>query len=336
MKVRLSEIAKQANVSVSTVSRILSGDTSRRASAETVERVFEAARTLGWVDNRAESIRRTQKLLKIGIIFISDYESLASEFFQSILIGAERELGKRAKEVNLSYYAVTTADADYEERLLDFDAAIILGRGSWETIDKIITSVPVVVYAGVNSIGDMDEVLCDVREGMKDAVRYLYSKGHRRIAYIGPAESQGNIFNEHRYQGYLEGLDDVGIGRGNAIYEDVYLSPADGYAGTGRLLDRVTPTAIVAANDNTAIGVLRKLKEKGIKVPEDVSLIGFDNSEASGFLEPALTTFDVPKSEIGRFAAKMLVDACMNKRDFPVRLSIPYTIVERESAEGIM
>ena len=78
MKVRLSEIAKQANVSVSTVSRILSGDTSRRASAETVERVLEAARTLGWVDNRAESIRRTQKLLRIGIIFISDYESLAS------------------------------------------------------------------------------------------------------------------------------------------------------------------------------------------------------------------------------------------------------------------
>ena len=331
-KVTLKDIAGKSGVSVSTVSRILSGDMSRRPSEETRGRVLAVAHELGFIESRTKSIRKARAPITLSSVFLSDHESLSSEFFQKILSGIDKEIGRLGEEYNIRYSVKSSLDSSFLSELEGSDAAIILGRGSDETIAAIRKRIPVLVYAGLNSIGGMDEVVSDAEEGMADAVRYLYGKGCRAIAYVGPADTS-EVLNEHRFRGYLEGLDSIGISRGNAIFESVHLSPQEGYEGTVRLLERTIPDAIVAANDNTAIGVLKALTENGLKVPDDVMLTGFDNSESSAFLEPSLTTFAVFAEELGRFAAKIIVDRCLNERSYPIRISIPYRLIERKSTE---
>ena len=334
-KVRLSEIAKLSGVSESTVSRILSGDTSRKVRAETVRNVLAAADELGWASSRTESVRRFRRHVNIGIIFISDHESIASDFFQGVVKGVEEEASiLSGKGENLSLSQLSADDDNYDSSLAAFDAAIILGRGSKERIDSIVSVVPSVVYAGLNSTEGMDEVLCDSREGIKEAVGILYGMGRRKIAFIGPVGSGKRLFNEHRYNGYLEGLDEVGIGRSSAIAEDCFLMPQDGYEAARRLLSVAMPDAIIVANDNTAIGVIRLLKERGIRVPDDIAVTGFDNIASSAFLEPSLSTFDVPKAALGRFALRVLLDRVENHSSYIVRMTIPYTVIERESTGG--
>ena len=225
-KVTLKEIAEISGVSVSTVSRILSGDTSRKTSEETASRVLRAAHDLGFIESRTKSIRKARVPITLSSVFLS--ESLASEFFQRILSGVDREIGRLDEEYNIRYSVASSSDSSFPASLEGTDAAIILGRGSDDVIDSIRGRVPLLIYAGLNSIGGMDEVISDAGRGMADAVRLLYGKGRRRIAYIGPADTD-RVLNEHRFAGYLEGLDSVGIGRGNALYESVHLSPQDGY-----------------------------------------------------------------------------------------------------------
>ena len=331
-KVTLREIAERSGVSVSTVSRILSGDMSRRPSEETASRVLQTAQEMGYVESRTDRIRKVRTPIHLSTLFLSDHESLAAEFFQKIIGGIEKEIERLGREYNIVHTVVTSSDSSFLESLDGLDAAIILGRGPDGLIGEIRRCIPLLIYAGLNSIGGMDEVISDAEAGMADAVRHLYGRGCRNIAYIGPANMR-KILNEHRFSGYLEGLDSVGIGRDRALFENVHLTPQDGYEGAKRLLPRSVPDGIVAANDNVAIGVLRALKELGLSIPEDIMLTGFDNSESSAFLEPSLTTFDVPAGELGRFAAKIIVDRCMNPRDCSIRISIPYRLIERESTE---
>ena len=331
--VTLKEIAERSGVSVSTVSRILSGDMSRKPSEETASRVLQIAQDLGYIESRTRRIRTARPRISLHTIFLSDHESIAMEFFQGILSGIEKEIARLSDEYNISHAVISSSDTSFPATIEGSDAAIILGRGSDEVISMIQTMVPLQIYAGLNSIGDMDEVISDAKAGMSDAVRYLWGKGRRHIAYIGPADRKGTIRNEHRFLGFLEGLDSVGIDRSSALYENVHLSSQEGYEGMLRLLDRAVPDAVVAANDNAAIGALRALKEWGLDVPGDVMLTGFDNSEASAFLEPSLTTFAVETGELGRFAAKIIVDRCLNPRTCPIRISIPYRLIERESTE---
>lgn len=91
------------------------------------------------------------------------------------------------------------------------------------------------------------------------------------------------------------------------------------------------PTAVVCANDTVAMGVLKALGEEGIAVPSGISVIGFDNIENAAFLSPSLTTIDVPKAELGRYATTVLLDRIQNRRTYPLQVTLPFTLLERES-----
>jgi len=141
----------------------------------------------------------------------------------------------------------------------------------------------------VNSIGsDFDEVLCDGYSGAVRAVQYLIGLGHKKIGYIGSTQQKYQVFNEHRYQGYLDALDQAGI-KGNEDYViDTLLTSSDGYASMLELIDRKTvPTAIFCGNDTVALGVMKALSERGFSVPDDISIIGFDNIEMAAYTHPA-------------------------------------------------
>lgn len=327
MKVTLKDIADKSGVSVSTVSRILSGDTSRKAAGSTVALVLRTAEELGYLESRERNLRPARQLFRIGALFLSDHETITQEFFQGILSGIREEAEVIAETQNLSFSSFTLTDAD--SPFGELDGAVLLGRGSVQMIERIRARVPLVIYAGLNSIGGMDEVVSDCSEGLRDAVLHLYGKGARRIAYIGPEKSELAV-NEHRYQGYVHGIAETGL---EDIHSFCHLTGEDGYRAASRLLDSTRVDAIAAGNDNTAAGVLRAVTERGLRVPEDVKLTGFDNSSFSAFLSPPLTTFKVPTAELGRFAMKMLMDRRGKGRDYDISVRIPYQLIERQSTE---
>ena len=153
-----------------------------------------------------------------------------------------------------------------------------------------------------------------------------------KFAFIGPVR-QEDLKNEFRFDGYLSGLDRCGLSFDPALVEDSYLSAEDGYEKAGNLFSRKTPEAVICANDNLAIGVMKFLQDKGLSIPKDVSVTGFDNIEEAAYLKPSLSTIDVPKKELGRFALRLALERRQSGRKYNVKLVLPFTLVERESTK---
>lgn len=340
-EVKLKDIAVGCGVSISTVSRVLSGDTSRKVNETTAKRILATAKEMGYFDEWSKRAFKDESSVSLGCIFISDHETVVSPFFSEVVRGIQAGVSQISRYIPIDFHTVNIAEPGFEESIekLSLECAVILGRASLATINFLKEHIPGLIYAGLNSIGGMDEVLCDARSGMTEAVRYLRSLGHERIGYVGPTDRQSNIYNEHRFEGYLKGLRHEGLSELDdvkGLYEDVYLSASDGYDGAERLFSHTTrPTAVVCANDMTAIGVMKYLQDHSIRVPEDVSVIGFDNIESSAYLQPSLTTFDVPKLELGRLAVKSLIDRKLSPRDCDITITLPFSLIERQSCEEV-
>lgn len=332
--VKLKDIAEESGFSISTVSRILSGDRSRKMKEQTIRSVLDTAKRLGYYEDKRTRLHKADAALNIGCLFVSDHESVLSPFFSEVLSGIKEEIAQLSQFRNISFELLLSEDDDFSGRIKSgsIDAAVILGRARSSVLDMIRENVENLIYAGLNPVGGMDEVICDARDGMVDAVRYLYGLGHRRIAFIGPTAKQSDVHNEFRYIGYQEGLALCGVDFDADLVEDVYLSIQDGYEGASVLFSRARPTAVLTANDNVAIGVLSYLKDSGVAVPQEVSVVGFDNIEVSAFFKPSLSTYDVPKKELGRFAVKFLVDRKDNPRTCDIRINVPYGFMERDSS----
>lgn len=334
MKVTMKQIAEEVGVSVSTVSRILNQDESRKIKDETREKVLTIAKELGYFDKSLFSLSPSQKTnsFVIGCIFASDHESFVSPFFSSLLAGVQTEISELSSRCNITFYPINCTMENGLQTIneVKLDAAVLLGRTNIETISYLRMKVPYLVYAGLNSIGGMDEVICDAEEGVKVAVNNLYKLGHRHFCFIGSKD--GQVYNEYRYKGFVEALQNLNVGMNDTISIDCHLSVQDGFEAGKQLLtlERI-PSAVVCGNDMVALGVSRALMESGLRVPEDVSIVGFDDIEAAAYFKPSLSTIGVPKQDLGRFAIKVLIDRLVNPRDYNVSLRLPYKYIERES-----
>ncbi len=333
--VKLKDIASITGVSISTVSRILSGDKTRKMKEETVKEVIKVASALGYYSSKRKKLGKAIGRIRLAVLFVSDHESLASPFFSEIIDGIYGEVKALSEYMELSIEVLSLEEDGFLSHLEsgEIDAAVILGRTNSFVLDTIKKNIPSLIYAGLNSVGGIDEVLCNVRDGIKEGVSYLKSLGKDKICYLGPGKKQG-LLNEYRYLGYIEGLADCGLEQDDNLIEDIYLSINDGYQGIRNVLSRAKPNAIIAANDNVALGALKYLEEAGVAVPDEIAVLGFDNIEMSSHSNPPLTTFDVPKKELGRFAVIFLIDRIENPRDRNIRICVPYELIERESTKG--
>jgi DNA-binding LacI/PurR family transcriptional regulator len=341
MAVKLKDIAKETGVSISTVSRILSKDTSRKSSDETVARVTETALRLGYLPSQDSGVSAdaSRRVYSIGCILTSEHETYVSPFFSSLLAGIQNELARSGDRFSYHFFVVNIRDPGFSQFLdaNELDCAIMLGRTSLENIAMLRRRIPNLVYAGVNRIGeDIDEVLCDAYRGASSAVSYLASLGHSKIGFIGPALQKDPVFNEHRYRGYLDAMAAAGLPADPDFTVDTILTSADGYESAMSLIrGGKLPTAIFCGNDTVALGVMRALNEQGLKIPADVSLVGFDDIDTAKYVKPALTTIAVPTSELGRLAVKVLIDRLETGRDYAVQVSLPFKLIVRESCRDI-
>ena len=337
MAVKLKDIAQKSGVSISTVSRILSNDTTRKSKQETIDKVVQVAREMGYFEQRAFSpaLGASVQVFTLGCIFTSDHESFLSPFFSQILAGIQKEILSLGDRYQIVFSTFNIADAGYRQAISQshLNGAIVLGRTTLENISFIKAHIPYLVYAGLNRIGKgFDEILCDARKGVIRSVEYLHGLGHREMGFIGPTLEKHPVFNEHRYAGFIDGLASFGLKADPAFVYDSFLTAQDGFEGMREMIRKGRlPSAIICANDTVATGVLKALGEGGILVPSQVSVIGFDNIDNAAYLTPSLTTIDVPKAELGRYATKILLDRILDKRTYPLQVTLPFTLIERES-----
>ena len=344
MGVTLKDIAKRANLSISTVSRVINNDQTKPASRETQEKVWKIVRELGYVPNqnarrlvKGQEQGKNLKTKTIGCIFTSTKDTYNDPFFSLIARGVQIEAAERGYVLGYSFSSTDMTHSALYNNITStpVDGAVVMGRFNKDFLEFLKNNIKNLVYAGLNYVnGGFDEVICDAYKAAICAVEHLISLGHKKIGYIGSAAEPENngIINEHRFEGFKAAMEKHGLEINESFVRKIELSTMEGYMAMKDMLEsKELPSAIFCANDSVAIGAMKAIHEKGLKIPNDMAIIGIDDINMSSFVQPALTTIHVPKIELGRFAAKILIDRIEGGHELPVRVDLPFELKIRES-----
>ena len=189
-------------------------------------------------------------------------------------------------------------------------------------------SIPIILVCPSIKSSKVDIVEIDNDTGAYEAVNHLIDHGHKRIAFIGGTET--SLPSEIREMGYTKALKNHDIN--HTYIRKSYWRLEDGYNITLELLkEKIPPTAIFAASDLLAIGAVNAIKDQGLNVPDDISVIGFDDISMSSQMKPALTTMSVRKLEIGKIAAQLLYEKITNKRKYSLKTVVPAELIVRDT-----
>jgi LacI family transcriptional regulator len=329
--VTLRDIAKAAGVTIATASRSL--NTSYGVNPATRERVLAAAARLNYRPNRFARGLVTGRSQSLGLI-ISDIRNL---FFAEVARGAEDAAYALGWDVVLCNSDLDPAkqrryiDSLTEKRVdgIIMNSVTALDRAQQNQLAR--SGVPMILLNRPARNGPFSTVSADNERGGRMAAEYLLRLGHRRIAHISGPRHHGNV--TQRAKGFLQAI------RSHPEKPEVIVlhgghSLEGGYELAGKLFhDRADITAIFAANDVMAFGVLRAAIELGIRIPHDVSVIGFDNVEIAGLVHPPLTTIHQPKYEIGQAAVNILLRLVTGKDKSAEHRVLGVELIERESAQ---
>ncbi len=329
----IRDIAKLANVSVSTVSKALNARAD--VSERTRRKILEIAQQINYDISR---LRREGPLVQsrnIDVIFCREEKPLSlNPFYSRVLEGIEGELALNHFNLVLTLLP-NKKDVPIPPPIInqEVDGVILVGVFNQDFIHRIKKiNLPVVLIDPKIVVEEFTQVLIDNEHGSYTATQYLIQKGHRRIGFIsGPLERQSFF---QRFLGYKKALEFHGIPFDKALVQTGGLE--EGYENTKRLLRlNNRPTAIVSANDINAIYGLRAIQEMGLKVPQDISIIGFDDIELSKMSTPQLTTIRVYKEEMGSIAVRLLMQHLKREISKPVISIVPTRLVERRSVQAI-
>ncbi len=345
MNAKLKDIAKKAGVSVSTVSRVINSDPVKPASPETVEKVWKIVHEMQYVPNqtarmlihRAKNGSEELDRKSIGCILASSDDLFIDPFFSEVIAGIYQETIAQGYAMEYTFPISSKSspqDAAFFNSLVtrSVNGAILLGRMNQETLDMLRTHIPHLVYCGLNYIdGDISQVLCDAVQGISLAVDHLVQLGHKRIGFIGETNRDQALLNEHRFSAFQQTMLKHNLPVEECYVVESALSLNGGYESMSRALSQGKhASAYFCVNDITAIGVMRAIQERGLCIPQDISLIGFDDIELCSFVSPKLTSIHTHKKAMGTMAVRMLMDQIQNDT-IPVRTYMPFKLIERES-----
>jgi DNA-binding LacI/PurR family transcriptional regulator len=296
------DVAERAGVSKSVVSRALTG--AKTVSQEARAAVLAAADELGYRPNAVARSLARRRSFHVGVM-VSDLHNL---FFAEILDGISAvAAGSGYRMLIATGDRDPRAEADALGSLLELrtDGVILLGpRLDAATLGRAGREVPLALVGSVHQLPGVDSVADDDVMGAELAIQHLAGLGHRRICHVDGGSGAGSAERRAGYETSMRrlGLEaEVRVAAGDFTEEG-------GYEGTRRLLaGRPLPTAIFASNDMAAIGALEAIEEAGLRVPEDVSLVGYDNTALAALRHVSLTTVHQPRREIGEMAMKALL-----------------------------
>ena len=306
MPVTIKDIAKQAGVSHSTVSRALHG--SNLISDETVERIRQIAIELGYFPSAAARSLKTNRSHALGVIV----STIDDPFFSEILQGIEETAQEHGYSMLM---AASQRDPKREQAIVQdmrerhVDGLIICSASfSAEQRRKLLEyGIPIVVVNNQAAEDYRYSIYHDDVDGSRQVTRHLIELGHKRIAYLGNSLSGRTTLD--RLTGFHQEMDAAGlVVSAEYNYEIPGGRPEDGFAALDHFLNLPEhPTAIFCFNDMLAIGLLNGLHMAGLRVPEEISVVGFDNIVFSAYTNPPLTTLDQPKRYIGAEAARLIL-----------------------------
>lgn len=341
MAVTLKDIAEKTGVSYSTVSRAVNQETAKLVNPQTREKVLRAVHKYGYIPNRyARSLKVNVKHTRI-IGFTSAWfpNILMGEFVGKIMTGVADECEKFHYDMEL--FPVLKGDAGEISKQLLFgrilDGILVFGYEGGGPFFERITSmdIPQVLISCYDPCATHSNfVYCDGRKGARRAVEHLISLGYKEVGIIVGSAITHDA--QQRLLGYQDALKAHGLNPNPGLLFQGSFMKSSGYEiGKDILHSRKRlPRAIFCSNDDIAIGFLKFCDEEGIRCPEDVAIVGFDDNEQSLYTIPALTTVRQPAVELGRQATNLLVDLVEQRREAPVQLEIPTELVIRDSCGG--
>ncbi len=337
--VNLRTLAEHLDLSQTTVSLVLNNSPSARSiPPETRRRVMEAAQRLNYRPNYFARSLRQSKSMSVGVLA----PDLSEGYFTRVMNGVVQEL-------TAAHYFYFTACHDWKKELIDqyprmlveraVDGFLLLNTSA----ESINVPVPVVAISAHSPAENVTNIVLDHHCAVDLALRHLYNLGHRRIAFMrGPRAIPDS---EYRWEAIQQVAREIGlkIDPANVIRIDTEgwsmktgyhpMAPEIGYKPMKALLEKTRDfTAIFCFNDIAAIGAIRALKDAGRSVPDDVSVVGFDDIQSAAYSTPSLTTVRQPLMEMGQRGAQVLLDRIANReKQYPSQITMTPELVVRES-----
>lgn len=332
VKLTINDIAKKAGVSKATVSRIL--NESKPVSEEIREKVMKIIKETGYNPNSVARSLVFKKTHLIGIVI----PEISNPYFSQLVRGIEDEAN--AKGYNI---IICNADHDFdkENRSLQIlkskqvDGIIFLTSHLLKEHDLFFKQnlIPTVIIGTNSEKFNIPFVDIDNFSAAYEVVKYLISLGHRRIGLIRGTITYQNV-SFFRFEGYKKALEDYGVYFDENLIKVGHYKFESGYRAMEELLKQdCKPTAVFAMNDEMAIGAMNCTIDQGLRVPEDISVIGFDDIPMASMVRPMVTTVHQPIYEMGVEAAKMLIEHLKNPNKSINNVILPHHIIERQSTK---
>ena len=325
--VRLKDIAEVCGVSVATVSRALNGLTGE--SRERTAYICKTARDMGYYPNAAAKTLKTSRSNNLGILY---EDRMNHEYFSSLIDDLRQEADRKSYDLTFLGRGGISESNYYEharQRSLDGVIVVQADFDSAGIIRLATGSIPTVIID--HTYEGCDCVASDNRSGMEQIVRHLYSRGHRRIAFI---QGEKGAVSRERLAGFYKICAELGIRVPVEYVREGHFHNAPDCAASIRELMRLDekPTCVLCPDDYSCLGALWLLESQGIRVPQDVSLVGYDGIRISQMLQPRLTTFRQDTARISREVFNLMIDAVENPDGHvPKHVTVPGVLIEGET-----
>lgn len=329
--VSMKDIATACGVSVATVSKALNGH--KDIGVETKEHIKQKAKEMGYFPNSAAKALKTRRSYNIGVLFaVDDHSGLTHDYFAYVLDSLKCTVEARGYDITfINGSSVRPNKMSYLEhcRYRGFDGVVIANTqfSRPEVMELVQSDIPSVTIDHL--FNNVSAVMSDNVKGMRDLFQYVYEKGHRRIAYIHGADSS---VTRSRLASFYKTAAELGIEVpdeyiGAAAYRDTNAA----YIETERLLDlKDRPTCILYPDDFACFGGINAINERGLRIPNDISVAGYDGIRIGRHVEPKLTTVKQDTTRLGQLAAEKLLSLI----EHPKTTIIEQIIVEGEVYPG--
>lgn len=331
----IEDIAELAGVSRSTVSRVLNNHPSVRATVR--DHVLRIINERGYAPQAAARNLVNRRTNVIGVLFPrSTHYLLTNPIFASIGQGIGQVCNQQGYTAMLS---LGSRDQDHEEKTLFtmlrsryFDGVVLLSSETNDPLPHMLKEAHI-PYTSIGYNPERDDLAyvdVDNVEGAYKAVTHLISLGHQRIAMIkGPS---WEVCSAARYEGYQKALHEAGLPLDPELVEEGDWSHTSGYEAMQKFLKlNQPPSALFSSNDMMAAGAFHAIFEHGLRIPQDVAVVGFDDLPQTSIIIPALTTIRQPSIEIGMRATALLIDQLEDRASQPMHSIFPTTLVIRQS-----
>ncbi|UXR47648.1 LacI family transcriptional regulator [Staphylococcus simulans] len=327
-KVSIKDVAKEAGVSLTTVSHILNHKQERFSQA-TIDKVLTAKDKLGYIPNKNAQQLRGHTIKLIGVLV----PSLTNPFFSAIMQSMEQH---KPDYVDLFFLSTSGDHLEHNikhlvERGMD---GLVIARliDQPESMNNYLErhNVPYVVLDQSEDNGYTDIIRTDEQTGGALAAAHLIDLNHQHIAIVQPYEMMSNM--QARVKGFEDYCESHDVQKPLKI--ETELSPSGGKQIVDQIIDSQV-TAVFAINDEMAIGIIRGLKERGKAVPEEISVVGYDNISFSQYMTPALTTVAQPVALIGETALRLIVKKITETDQGVERIELPNELVVRETTQQL-